>query len=81
MKIITNCVLLSLMVIVRSGASLRGPTDDPKSVLVLIALGQISAEMKDFASARKYFEEALKFDPNGKYGREAKEALRKLKKK
>jgi len=36
--------------------------------------------MKDFASARKYFEEAVKLDPNGEYGHEAKEALRKLNK-
>jgi len=51
---------------------------DPKSVVALIALGQISAEMKDFVSARKYYEEALKLEPNGHY---AQEALRKLKKK
>jgi hypothetical protein len=37
--------------------------------------------MKDFTSARKYFEEALKLEPNGQYAQEAKEALRKLKKK
>ena len=54
---------------------------DPKSVLALIALGQISVEMKDFASARKYYEEALKLEPNGEYAQTAKEALRKLKKK
>jgi tetratricopeptide (TPR) repeat protein len=51
---------------------------DPKSVGVLINLGNVSVEMKDFAGARKYFEEALKLEPNGQ---EAKEALRKLKKK
>src|SRR5438034_6695103 len=33
---------------------------DPKSVVALIGLGQISAEMKDFVSARKYHEAALK---------------------
>ena len=33
------------------------------------------------ASARKYYEEALKLDPNGKYAPEADQALRKLKKK
>jgi len=54
---------------------------DPKSVLGLIALGQISAEMKDFTSARKYYEEALKLEPNGQYALTAKEALQKLKKK
>ena len=54
---------------------------DPKSVLALIGLGQISAEMKDFASARKYYEDALKLEPDGEYTQTAKEALRKLKKK
>ena len=54
---------------------------DPKSAQALIALGQVSVEMKDFVSARKYYEEALKLEPNGQYAQEAKEALRKLKKK
>jgi tetratricopeptide (TPR) repeat protein len=54
---------------------------DPKSVFALIGLGQISVEMKDFVSARKYYEEALKMEPNGQYAQAAKEALRKLKKK
>src|SRR6266480_1535198 len=54
---------------------------DPKSVGALLNLGNISVQMKDFSGAQKYFEEAVKLDPNGKYGREAKEALRKLKKK
>jgi tetratricopeptide (TPR) repeat protein len=54
---------------------------DPKSVVALIGLGQISVEMKDFASARKYYEEALKLEPNGQYAQTAKEALQKLKKK
>ena len=54
---------------------------DPKSVVALIALGQISAEMKDVVSARKYYEEALKLEPNGQYSQTAKEALQKLKKK
>jgi tetratricopeptide (TPR) repeat protein len=54
---------------------------DPKSVRALIALGQVSVEMKDFASAREYYEEALKLEPNGQYAQEAKERLRKLKKK
>jgi tetratricopeptide (TPR) repeat protein len=54
---------------------------DPKSVGALLNLGNISVQMKDFTGARKYFEEAVKLDPNGQYGREAKDALRKLKKK
>jgi tetratricopeptide (TPR) repeat protein len=54
---------------------------DPKSAEPLIGLGQISVEMKDFVSARKYYEEALKLEPNGQYAQAAKEALRKLKKK
>jgi tetratricopeptide (TPR) repeat protein len=54
---------------------------DPKSVATLIGLGQISAEMKDFVSARKYYEEALKLEPDGQYAKTAKEALQKLKKK
>ena len=54
---------------------------NPKSVGALLNLGNISVEMKDFTGARKYFEEAVKLDPNGQYGREAKEALQKLKKK
>jgi len=51
---------------------------NPQSVGVLMNLGNANVEMKDFASARKYFDEALKLDPNDQ---EAKEALRKLKKK
>ena len=54
---------------------------DPNSAQPLIALGQISVEMKDVASARKYYEEALKLEPDGPYAQEAKERLRKLKKK
>src|SRR5436309_2322030 len=54
---------------------------EPKSVGALINLGKISVEMKDFAGARKYYEEALKLEPNGQYAQTAKEALRKLKKK
>jgi tetratricopeptide (TPR) repeat protein len=54
---------------------------DPKSVGALLNLGNISVEMKDFPGARKYFEEAVKLDPNGQYGQEAKKALEKLKKK
>ena len=54
---------------------------DPKSVAAVIALGQVSVEMKDFASAKKYYEEALKMEPGGQYAQTAKEALRKLKKK
>jgi tetratricopeptide (TPR) repeat protein len=54
---------------------------DPKSIGALINLGNVSVKMKDFASARKYFEEALKLDPDGEYVQEAKQALRKLNKK
>jgi tetratricopeptide (TPR) repeat protein len=54
---------------------------NPKSVGALINLGNVSVKMKDFTSARKYFEEALKLDSNGEYAQEAKEALRKLNKK
>src|SRR5262245_5231970 len=54
---------------------------EPKAVGSLVGLGQISAEMKDFVSARKYYEEALKLEPNGHYAKAAKEALGKLKKK
>jgi tetratricopeptide (TPR) repeat protein len=54
---------------------------DPKSVGVLINIGNVSVEMKDYSTARKYFEEALKLEPDGQYAQEAKEALRKLKKK
>jgi tetratricopeptide (TPR) repeat protein len=54
---------------------------EPKAVGTLVGLGQISAEMKDFVSARKYYEEALKLEPNGHYAKAAKEALGKLKKK
>jgi tetratricopeptide (TPR) repeat protein len=54
---------------------------NPKSVGALINLGNVSVKMKDFTSARRYFEEALKLDPNGEYAQEAKEALRKLNKK
>ena len=54
---------------------------EPKVVGTLVGLGQISAEMKDFVRARKYYEEALKLEPNGHYAKAAKEALGKLKKK
>jgi tetratricopeptide (TPR) repeat protein len=54
---------------------------DPKSVGALLNLGNISVQMKDSSGARKYFEEVVKLDPNGDYGREAKEALLNLKKK
>jgi tetratricopeptide (TPR) repeat protein len=54
---------------------------DPKSAATLVGLGQISAEMKDFVSARKYYEEALQAEPNGQYAQTAKQALQKLKKK
>src|SRR6184192_2538604 len=54
---------------------------NPKSVGALMNLGNVSVEMKDFSSARKYYEEGLKLEPNGQYAQEAKQALRKLKKK
>jgi tetratricopeptide (TPR) repeat protein len=54
---------------------------EPKSVATLVGLGQISAEMNDFVSARKYYEDALKLEPNGQYAQTAKAALQKLKKK
>jgi tetratricopeptide (TPR) repeat protein len=54
---------------------------EPKSAATLVGLGQISAEMKDLVSARKYYEEALKLEPNGQYAQTAKAALQKLKKK
>jgi tetratricopeptide (TPR) repeat protein len=54
---------------------------DPKSVGTLFGLGQISVEMKDVASARKYYQEALKLEPNGPYAQEAKKRLQNLKKK
>jgi tetratricopeptide (TPR) repeat protein len=59
----------------------KAHTINPKSVGLLINLGNVSVEMQDFSNARKYFEEALKLEPNGQYAHEAKEALRKLKKK
>lgn len=54
---------------------------NPKSGGALMNLGNVSVEMKDFSSARKYYEEALRLEPNGQYTQEAKAALRKLKKK
>ena len=54
---------------------------NPKSPGVLINLGNVCVEMKDFAGARKCFEEAIKLDPNGEFAQEAKKALAKLKKK
>src|SRR5207253_10329963 len=44
---------------------------EPKSVGVLINLGNITVQANDVAAARKYFEEALKLDPNGEYAQEA----------
>jgi tetratricopeptide (TPR) repeat protein len=54
---------------------------DPKDTLVLMNLGNVSLKLGDSASARKYFEEVVKVDPNGEYAPDAKDALRKLKKK
>jgi tetratricopeptide (TPR) repeat protein len=52
---------------------------DPKSVGVLVNLGNLGMETKDYAMARKYYEEALKADPNGPVAAEAKQALAKMK--
>jgi tetratricopeptide (TPR) repeat protein len=54
---------------------------EPKSVGVLMNLGNISLQLEDTAGARKFFEEALKLEPNGEYAQDAKQALGKLKKK
>jgi tetratricopeptide (TPR) repeat protein len=54
---------------------------DPKSAGPLMNLGNVCIEAKDPASARKYFEEALKLEPTGPLAAEAKQALAKLKKK
>jgi tetratricopeptide (TPR) repeat protein len=54
---------------------------NPKSQMILVNLARFSLELKDNAGARRYFEEGLKVDPKGDYSQEAKEALRKLKKK
>src|SRR5438034_1864728 len=54
---------------------------DPKSAATLVGLGQISAQMKDVVSARKYYEKALKLEPQGQYAQAAKAALQKLQKK
>ena len=53
---------------------------EPKSVGVLINLGNISLQAKDTDAAKNYFEEALKLEPNGRYAPEAKQALAKLNK-
>jgi tetratricopeptide (TPR) repeat protein len=54
---------------------------NPKSQMILVNLARFSLQLKDNAGARKYFEEGLNADPKGEYAQEAKEALRKLKKK
>jgi tetratricopeptide (TPR) repeat protein len=59
----------------------RAHETNPKSLDALLGLAKVSVEMKDYANARKYFEEVLKLQPSGAYAQEAKEALRKLKKK
>lgn len=53
---------------------------EPKSVGVLINLGNVSLQAKDNAAAKNYFEEALKLEPSGEYAPEAKQALAKLSK-
>lgn len=54
---------------------------DSKSPGPLMNLGSICIESKDYAAARKYFEEAIKLDPEGPFAGEAKQALAKLKRK
>ena len=39
------------------------------------------AQIDPLLGARKYYEEVVKVDPNGEYAQDAKDALRKLKKK
>jgi len=53
---------------------------NPKSLDAILGLGKVSVELKDYANARKYFEEVLKLQPSGAHAQEAKEALQKLKK-
>ena len=53
---------------------------NPKSLGPLLGLGKVSVELKDYANARKYFEEVLKLESSGAHAKEAKEGLRKLKK-
>jgi len=53
---------------------------DPKDALVLVNLGRVSSDMGDDANAKKYYEEAVKAEPNGENAQEAKDALAELKK-
>jgi tetratricopeptide (TPR) repeat protein len=53
---------------------------DPKDTLVLVNLGRVASDMGDDAVAKKYYEEALKLDPDGENAQEAKDALAELKK-
>jgi len=54
---------------------------DSKSAGPLMNLGSVCLEAKDYPAARKYFEEAIKLEPNGPFAGEAKQALAKLKRK
>jgi tetratricopeptide (TPR) repeat protein len=54
---------------------------NPKSLDALLGLGNVSLEVKDYPTARKYFEEVLKLQTSGAHAREAQAALQKLKKK
>ena len=55
---------------------------DPKSTAALVALGQISAEMKDIVSARKYYRGSSRtWSRTARYSQTAKAALQKLQKK
>lgn len=51
---------------------------DSKSAGPLMNLGSVCVQAKDYAAARKYFEEAIKLDPTGPFANEAKQALAKL---
>ena len=54
---------------------------DPKDTLVMVNLGRICSEMGDKSGAQKWYEEALKAEPDGEHAAQAKDGLRKLKKK
>jgi tetratricopeptide (TPR) repeat protein len=54
---------------------------DPKDVLVMYNLGQVSEKLHDQSAARRWYEAVVKADPDGEDAARAKEALAKLKKK
>ena len=53
---------------------------DVKSSGPLMNLGNVCLQAKDYPAARKYFEEAIKLEPDGPFADEAKQALAKLRK-